>query len=107
MSRRDFLFTVPAAATTLLALQGCLGDSGDQGGRYEVPTDARTDTDAARSALAGEEFVFDVQGHHLEYDLMRGYSGEPYFGEVFPRSTAARTTPGPASPVRSSSRSSS
>jgi predicted TIM-barrel fold metal-dependent hydrolase len=87
LSRRDFLFTVSAAATTLLALQGCLGDSGDsnQGGRYEVPPDAKRDADAARSALAGEEFVFDVQGHHLEYDLMRRYSGEPYFGQVFPQ----------------------
>ena len=94
VSRRDFLFTVSAAATTLLALQGCLGDSGEkQGGRYEVPPEAKTDPDAARSALAGEEFVFDVQGHHLEYDLMTRYSGEPYFGQVFPQVNCGEDDP--------------
>ena len=86
LSRRDFLFTVSAAATSLLALEGCLGESDEKpGGRYEVPTDARRDADAARSALAGDEFVFDVQGHHLEYDLMKRYEGEPYFGAAFPQ----------------------
>ncbi|HEX2234525.1 MAG TPA: amidohydrolase family protein [Thermoleophilaceae bacterium] len=94
MSRRDFLFTVSAAATTLLALQGCLGDSGEeQGGRYTVPKEAGRDADAAREALAGEEFVFDVQGHHLEYDLMKSPPGEPYFGQVFPQMNCGEDDP--------------
>jgi predicted TIM-barrel fold metal-dependent hydrolase len=87
ISRRDFLFTAGAAATTLLALQGCLRDA-DQtttGGSYAVPAEAGRDQDAARSALSGEEFVFDVQGHHLEYDLMRSAPDEPFFGSVFPQ----------------------
>jgi hypothetical protein len=78
MSRRQFLFTASAAATTLLTLQGCLGDSGNSSwGRYTVPAEAGKDQDAARSALAGEEFIFDVQGHHLEYDLMPGPERRP------------------------------
>ena len=95
ISRRDFLFTASAAATTLLVLQGCVNDA-DQattGGTYAVPPDAGRDQEAARSALAGEEFVFDVQGHHLEYDLMRSPPGEPFFGSVFPQVNCGEDDP--------------
>jgi hypothetical protein len=94
LSRRDFLFTVSAAATSLLVLQGCLGDSGNsRGGTYGVPSEAGRDADAAREALAGEEFVFDVQGHHLEYDLMPSTRGEPFFGSVFPQVDCGQDDP--------------
>jgi predicted TIM-barrel fold metal-dependent hydrolase len=87
ISRREFMYTLSAAATTLLALEGCLKDAGDgsRGGRYDVPRDAGLDEHAARDALAGEEFVFDVQGHHLEYDLMRSPPDQAFFGAVFPQ----------------------
>ena len=67
MSRRDFLFTASAAATTLLVLQGCTDEASDSapGGRYEVPPEAGRDSDAARSALAGDEFVFDLSLIHI------------------------------------------
>src|SRR6266487_2564075 len=67
MSRREFMFTATAAATTLLVLEGCDGGSkkSEPGGRYTVPSEAGKDIGAARHALSGEEFVFDVQGHHL------------------------------------------
>jgi uncharacterized protein len=94
MSRRQFLFTASAAATTLLTLQGCLGDSGNSsGGGYSVPAEAGKDQDAARAALAGEEFIFDVQGHHLEYDLMPSTRGEPFFGSVFPQVNCGKDDP--------------
>jgi len=94
MSRRDFLFTACASATTLLVLQGCLNESGESnGGSYEIPTDAERDADAARSALAGDEFIFDVQGHHLEYDLMPSSRGEPFFGAVFPQVNCGEDDP--------------
>jgi uncharacterized protein len=94
MSRRDFLFTVTAAATTLLTLQGCLGEAGDStGGRYRVPPQADRDPEAARHALAGDEFVFDVQGHHLEYELMPSTRGEPFFGAVFPQVNCGEDDP--------------
>jgi uncharacterized protein len=85
LSRAAFLRSVCGAATTLLALQGCAFDSGRGGGLWDLPTDSGLDEDAARSVLAGEEFVFDVQGHHLEYDLMNRTAGQPFFGSVFPQ----------------------
>jgi predicted TIM-barrel fold metal-dependent hydrolase len=94
ISRRQFLFTASAAATTLLALQGCLGNAGkSSGGRYTVPADAGKDQEAARAALSGEEFIFDVQGHHLEYDLMPATRGEPFFGSVFPQVNCGKDDP--------------
>ena len=94
MSRRDFLFTLTASATTLLTLQGCLNDSDKStGGSYRVPTEADRDLDAAREALGGQEFIFDVQGHHLEYDLMPSTRGEPFFGSVFPQVNCGEDDP--------------
>jgi uncharacterized protein len=73
MSRREFLRSVCGAATTLLVLNACSGEEskakgrGKPGGTYEIPPTAAVDRDAARAALAGNEFVFDIQGHFLEY----------------------------------------
>jgi hypothetical protein len=73
VSRRSFLLSLCGAATTLLALNACSGDASratkgrQPGGHFDVPTTAATDPDAARAALAGDEFVFDVQGHFLDY----------------------------------------
>jgi uncharacterized protein len=94
LSRREFMFTAAGAATTLLALQGCSGDSskGDAG-NYVLPPEAGRDHAAARSVLSGEEFVFDVQGHHLEYDLMHSPPGEPFFGQVFPQVNCGEDDP--------------
>ncbi|MET0627892.1 MAG: amidohydrolase family protein [Acidimicrobiia bacterium] len=73
VSRRDFLVSVCGAATMLLALNGCADEATratkgrKPGGTFAIPPTASTDPDAARGALAGPEFVFDVQGHFLEY----------------------------------------
>jgi predicted TIM-barrel fold metal-dependent hydrolase len=71
LSRRSFLLSVCGAATTLLALNACSDESiratkgRKPGGTFDIPTTASTDPDAARAALAGNEFVFDVQGHFV------------------------------------------
>jgi uncharacterized protein len=64
MSRREYLSSTCAAATTLLAVNqvGC------NGGRYNVPREAPTDRAAADQALAGEEIIIDVQTHHISSD---------------------------------------
>jgi len=95
MERAEFLRSICGAATTLLALQATLIDAGRQtlGGFWALDADAPLDADAARAALAGKQFVFDVQGHHLEYDLMRRYSGKPFFGSVFPQVNCGKDDP--------------
>jgi predicted TIM-barrel fold metal-dependent hydrolase len=94
MSRGTFLRSICGAATTLLALQGCLKDAGKLGGgRWDVPPEAALERDAARAVLAGEEFVFDVQGHLLEYDEMHRSAGQPFFGSVFPQVSCGEDDP--------------
>jgi hypothetical protein len=69
------------------SLQAVLGKAGLRalGGFWEVPADAALEPAAARTSLAGEQFVFDVQGHHLEYHLMPKDRRKPFFGSVFPQ----------------------
>jgi uncharacterized protein len=95
MSRAQFLRSVCGAATTLLALQGCASEAARRalGGAWTVPDEAGVDADAARAVLAGDEFVFDVQGHLLEYDLMRRSAGKPFFGSVFPQVSCGADDP--------------
>lgn len=87
MSRAAFLRSLCGAATTLLALQSVLADAakGALSAGWDIPFDAALDEAAARAVLAGEEFIFDVQGHFLEYDVMRRTAGRPFFGSVFPQ----------------------
>jgi hypothetical protein len=94
MSRATFLRSVCGAATTLLALRSCNLDAGRLvGGDWGVPPEAALEEEAARAVLAGEEFVFDVQGHFLEYDLMRRTGAAPFFGSVFPQVDCGRDDP--------------
>ncbi|HTV25237.1 MAG TPA: amidohydrolase family protein [Polyangiaceae bacterium] len=69
MARRDFLQSTSGAATVLLALNaaGCAGQAGaaPRGGRYAVPPEAEHERAAADTVLAGDEFIFDVQTHHV------------------------------------------
>jgi predicted TIM-barrel fold metal-dependent hydrolase len=76
LTRRDFLLSVCGAATTLFVLDACTREAArvvpyrrEPGGRYEVPPEATVEPEAAREVVSGEEFVFDMQGHLLEYDL--------------------------------------
>ena len=58
----------PGSATMLAVLAACSQESGDgQGGTFTVPPESTLDPDAADEALGGDEFVFDVQGHFLDY----------------------------------------
>jgi uncharacterized protein len=73
MSRREFLLSLCGAATTLLVLDACTRESmptgADPGGRYRIAPESSVDPGSAEEDLAGEEFVFDVQGHLLEYEM--------------------------------------
>jgi predicted TIM-barrel fold metal-dependent hydrolase len=65
LGRREFLVSACGAATTLLAMNSAYATQGRRGGFYELPAEAALDQYAARSAVDGAEFIFDVQGHFV------------------------------------------
>jgi len=88
MSRREFLLSVCGAATTLLVLDACTREAirhvsgspgATPGGGYSIPPEATTEPDAAHEAIGGEELVFDIQGHLLEYDLNPVLNGQDFW----------------------------
>src|SRR5881275_3303344 len=81
MSRPEFLRSVCGAAKLGL------------GGFWEIPSEGALEADAARATLAGRQFVFDVQGHHLEYHLMPKDRHKPFFGSVFPQVNCGKDDP--------------
>jgi hypothetical protein len=95
MSRRDFLRTSMATAAILLTLDACTTEKEQSrgrspGGRMRVPDEATVEPDAATEVLGGNEFVFDVQTHFLQYDLERP-SGN--FGGGFPQARCGAADP--------------
>jgi predicted TIM-barrel fold metal-dependent hydrolase len=61
VSRREFLRSSAGAATVLLTLNEITAC----GGSYQVPKEAALDPEVADAALKGDEFIFDVQTHHV------------------------------------------
>src|SRR5688572_6282701 len=61
LSRREFLRSSAGAATVLLTLNEVTGC----GGSYQVPKSAAEDDALASEILGGDEFIFDVQTHHV------------------------------------------
>lgn len=94
LSRRTFLRSVSGAALMLLTLDATARASraGAAGGRYLLPTSASCDVDAARSVLAGNEFVFDVQVHYLNYDLSTPGTNAG-IGALFPQAACGESDP--------------
>jgi hypothetical protein len=87
LSRRHFLQTVCGAASTLVLLAACdkeekRSNGREPGGTFDVSTTATTEPDVALDALTGDEFVFDVQTHLLDFDLSDAAGGG--FGQGFP-----------------------
>jgi len=52
-------------AATLLAMNAAYARNGPRGGFFDLPREAALDLHAARSAVDGNEFIFDVQGHFV------------------------------------------
>jgi predicted TIM-barrel fold metal-dependent hydrolase len=73
LSRREFLRSSAGAATVLLTLNEVTGC----GGSYQVPKSAAEDTALADDALGGDEFIFDVQTHHVSVAREWWKSNEP------------------------------
>jgi hypothetical protein len=65
LGRREFLVSACGVASTLLAMNAAYATQGRRGGFYDLPKEAALDQHAARSAVDGGEFIFDVQGHFV------------------------------------------
>ena len=65
VGRRSFLVSACGVATTLLGMNAAYARAGLRGGFYELPSEAALDLHAARSAVDGNDFIFDVQGHFV------------------------------------------
>jgi len=64
-SRRGYLASACGAAATLLAFDRVFAAAGRDGGRYEVPREAAFEPQLAQATVGGDEFIFDVQLHHV------------------------------------------
>ena len=65
VGRRRFMVSACGTASTLLAFNAVNAAAGRTGGFFEVDQVAAVDPEVAADALAGREFVFDVQGHFV------------------------------------------
>ena len=121
ISRRRFLSGATGAAATLFMLGACSKEESNSrgespGGGFDVSEEATRDTATALDELGGEEFIFDVQTHYVNYDADPGigewtgafpgssceegatagdpkvcFTADAYFREVFVRSDTSMT----------------
>ena len=98
VSRREFLLSLAGAATTLAVLDACTREEARQAGRtpggsYEVSPEATLDEDVAMEEIGGEEFVFDVQGHLLDYEVNPATNDAHRFWTRFPQQDCGEDDP--------------
>jgi hypothetical protein len=65
LERRAYLRSLLGAAATLSAFNEAFAAAGYRGGRYDLPREAAFEPAAAQLAVGGDEFIFDVQLHHV------------------------------------------
>ncbi|AKF10267.1 amidohydrolase family protein [Sandaracinus amylolyticus] len=86
ISRRAFLESSCGAAAVLVALNQA---SGCGGGRYAVSSQATEELALADATMQGDEFVFDVQTHHVDVDRAWYASARPNIGGFLRRTARA------------------
>lgn len=65
MPRRAYLISACGAAATLSAFNRAFAAAGRRGGGYAIEPDAAYDAQLAQANVGGDEFIFDVQLHHV------------------------------------------
>ena len=65
LPRRRYLVSLLGAAATLGAFNRAFAAAGRRGGSFDIPPEAPFDLAVAQSVLGGDEFIFDVQLHHV------------------------------------------
>ncbi len=101
LPRREFLLSICAAATTLAILDACTREAhranpspatSGPGGGYSISPAATLEPEPAHQEIGGEEFVFDIQGHLLEYDLNPVLNGQDFW-TGFPQKSCGESDP--------------
>jgi hypothetical protein len=87
VSRRTFLRSLSAMAATLWTIDSVTANAlGIPAGCwYPMTKEACIDESAATGLFADVDFVFDVQGHLLEYELDPSTAGDWFWGRQFPQ----------------------
>ena len=87
LSRREFLRSASALAICLASIDQAVASARGltPGLFYPFEPESREDIAAARDVLGPVDFVFDVQGHLLEYDLDPSTRGDWFWGRQFPQ----------------------
>jgi uncharacterized protein len=65
LSRRAYLGSMAGAAATLAAFNEAFAAAGQHGGFYGLPRESPFENAAAQTVLASDDFIFDVQLHHV------------------------------------------
>ena len=65
LSRRRYIVSQLGAAATLAAFNQAFAAAGKRGGWYDIAPEAPFELAAAQAAVGGDEFIFDVQLHHV------------------------------------------
>jgi len=86
VDRRQFLLSACGSATMLAVLAACSKDEAAQtggrpGGTFDVPSEATTEPGAAEEVIGGDELIFDVQTHLLEYPEGASAAALPGFSQ--------------------------
>jgi len=86
LSRRDFLKGPCGVAAMLLAINSLTGCRA-----YKVERGTLKDVDLAQAAVAGEEFIFDAQTHHVDARPKAVWPrNSPLYASLFDRINAAQ-----------------
>lgn len=65
LTRRQFLKSACGAAATLLAINDAYAGSKSTGGFFDLPRESVFEKEVAENVIGGQEFIFDIQGHHV------------------------------------------
>jgi hypothetical protein len=87
ISRRRFLLSAAGSATVLSVLAACSQESAKSkgespGGTFSTTTESTVEPEAAAEVVGGDEFIFDVQGHLLEFPPGDDPAGVPGFPQT-------------------------
>jgi predicted TIM-barrel fold metal-dependent hydrolase len=83
LGRRTFLQSLCGAATTFLTLNNAFAAIGNTGGLFRLPKESAFEPAAAAEALAGDEFIFDVQTHMVDPTGAWRSSAGRYWERIF------------------------